>query len=108
MKFVTHYVQHGLSSGTYDAVAAIRFAFGQDTNRADLRAYQLLRSKTVRRVLDLHFRRDGLEVILSDLQRAARKSVKLGLGVTPATVKALATFEAYITKGVDGEHSDAR
>jgi hypothetical protein len=99
--FVVHYVDSGLSDGVYDAVAALRIAYGPDIKRADIRAYQILRNKKVKKVLDLHFRRSGLESILVDLKRAARQSVRLKLGLTPATVKALAAFEAYISESAN-------
>jgi hypothetical protein len=94
-KFVVRYVEDGLASSGYDAVAALKHAYGPVKN-TEIREYHTLRNKTVKKVLDLHFRRSPLESILADLQRAARKSVKLKLGLTPATVKALAAFEAYV------------
>jgi hypothetical protein len=95
-KFVVRYIDQGLADGTYDAVAALKHAYGSHIKRVDIRAYQILRNKKVKKVLDIHFRRSGLESILADLKRAARKSVKLKLGLTPETVKALAAFEAFV------------
>ena len=95
-RFVVRYIEQGTATGVYDAVDSVKYAVGLHIKHIEIRAYQLLRNKAVRQVLDIHFRRSGLEPILSDLKRAARKSIKLGLGLTPATEKALAAFEAYI------------
>src|ERR1700674_1226889 len=69
-RFVTHYIDGAVMNGVYDATAAIRHAYGSATKNADLRAYQILRNRKVKKVLDLHFRRSELDSILSGLQRA--------------------------------------
>ena len=86
-KFVWHYIENGLASGSYDAIGAVKFAYGQNIKHAAIRARQSLNNKHVAEVLRLHFRRSPLESILSDLRHAAKKSVKLGMGLTPPTVK---------------------
>ena len=95
-RFVVRYIDQGTVNGTYDAVDAVRHAYGMNTKYVEIRAYQILRNRTVKKVLDIHFRRSGLDSILSDLRRAAKQSVKLKLGLTPATVKALTAFAAFV------------
>ena len=97
-KFVIDHVGAGLVSGTYDAVSAVRFAYGQEIKNPQIRAHQILNNRHVRRVLNLHFRRSDLEILLSDLKRAAQKSARLGVGLTPETTKALHAFEEYVAR----------
>jgi hypothetical protein len=94
-RFVVDYVAMGLDSGTYDAVAATRFALGQNKPNIQVRAHQMMSNQRIRHVLDLHFRRSELEVLLSAIQRAAKKSDKLGL-LYPAVAKALIVFAKYV------------
>lgn len=96
-RFVVRYIEQGTTTGVYDAVDAVKYAIGSHIKHIEIRAYQLLRNKAVRQVLDIHFRRSGLESILADLKRAAKKSVKLKLGLTPETAHALIAFEKYVT-----------
>jgi hypothetical protein len=97
-RFVIDYIGAGLVSGTYDAVEAVKWAYGHEMKNAKIRAHQILNNKQVRHVLNMHFRRSEIEIILSDLQRAAKKSVRLGVGLTPETAKALIAFEQYVSR----------
>lgn len=97
-RFVVSYIDQAVATGVYDAVDSIRRAYGQSIKTPELRAYQILRNKKVKKVLDLHFRRSELDSILSELQRAARKSAKMKGGLTPATKKALEAFAAFVAR----------
>jgi hypothetical protein len=94
-KFVGHYIRRGLETGTYDEVSAVMFAYSPKAH-VNIRAGQCLRNRHIRKVLDLHFRRSPLEAILADLRKAARQSVKLKMGLTPATSKVLQAFARHV------------
>ena len=96
--FVMRYVRVGLATGTYDAVAATKIAYPRATKNANIRSYQLQAGKKIRTVLDLHFRRGELEILLSDLKRLVKKSTKQGLGLTPQIARVLVTFEKFVEK----------
>ena len=97
--WVTRFVSKGHTTGIFDAEDAVMMAYGKDTEHLKLRAYQMLHKKRIQKVL---YGVGNLELILSDLQRAAKKSVKLGMGLTPRTVTALAAFEKYVTEKSNG------
>lgn len=95
-RFVLHYVAKGFALGTYDAVAAVEFAYHPKKN-IQIRAHQIMTNRHVRHVLDLHFNRSELDVLLIDLQRAVKKSGKIGT-LTPQVAKALVAFTECVAK----------
>jgi hypothetical protein len=94
-RFVVFYAAHGLETGEYNALLAVRDAIGESKPNLQVRASQLLNNSRVRRVLDLHFKRSELQVLLDSIPRAAKKSNKLGL-LSPAVGKALIAFEKFV------------
>jgi hypothetical protein len=99
-----------MATGIYDAVAAVQFAYaknGVEVKNANIRAYQILRSNRIRKILDLHFKRSGLEHTLNQLRRCADKSAKLGV-LSPETKRALAVFAKYVTQEVALEVTDTK
>ena len=90
--FVARLISLGIASGKYNATSAADFAY--KTRFPASMGSQLLRQKKIRRVMDLHFGRSGLESILADLQAAAAKSKKAGL-LTRRVVRLLGVFEKY-------------
>lgn len=99
-KFIIIYVGIGYSSaeGTYDAVRAVTKAYGKSKSslpNATVRAHQIMRNKHVLACLDIHFGVSPLQRLLEDIQRAAKKSSRLGL-LSPAVGKALIAFEEYV------------
>lgn len=94
--FTLHYITFGYESGVYDALKAAALAYGsKHKTPIKIRAYQLLAHRRIRRVLDLHFHRSELEVLLADLQRVVKKSEKVG-AFTPQVAKALVAFTKYV------------
>jgi hypothetical protein len=92
--FVARYISGGFLTGRYDATDAAATAYR--TKNPVVLGAELIGQSKIKRVLDLHFRRSGLESILTDLRRAAKKSAKRG--ITSETVRALAAFDKYVAK----------
>ncbi len=103
--FVLSYVNKGLVEGVYDAVAAMKASYGPNIKTPKIRAYQILNNRHVRRVLDLHFHRSELDILLSDLRRATDKSLRLKM-LTPEAVRALAAFEKFVKENAEKENAD--
>lgn len=93
--FVSKFISDGLvSHGHYDATAAAKLAY-ETKNPQNLGA-GLLRVRKIKRVLAIHFRTSPLDGILLDVQMCARRSARLGVGITPKLKRALLAFEKYV------------
>ena len=86
-----------MTTGRYDAVDACKLAY-KTVRYAELRAYQLLGNKRLRRILDIHFQRSAMDSLLADLHRVIKRSLRRGSkqpGVNPDLTAALAFFEKH-------------
>jgi hypothetical protein len=103
--FCALYVSSGFLTGAYDAAdAAARIYKTKDARSAAALGAELLGQRKIRTVLDAHFGRSALDSILSDFQKAVKRSLRRGnrkfIVLTPELGRALELFEQYIsTKG---------
>ncbi len=95
--FLGKYIAEGMTTGRYDAVEACKIAY-PNTKYAELRAYQLLGNKRLRRVLDIHFQRSAMDSLLADLHRVIKRSLRRGSKqprVNPDLTTAIQFFEKH-------------
>lgn len=90
--FVLKLVALGLTTGRYDATVAAGFAY--TTKNPEILGAELMGQRKIKRVLDIHFCRSGLDSILADL-RVVVKQARRQRELTPALEKALLAFEKY-------------
>jgi len=108
--FSARYIASGLSSGTYDAVGAVQTAYATSPANAVLLSYELLGNRKIKKVLDLHFGRTPLDAMLSDLEKAIRKSLRKDSksgGLSIATVQALAFYERHTGQQIEAARGAA-
>ena len=76
--FLARYISNGTVTGTYDAEEACRLAYPKCTSdkAIQVRACQLLAKPTIRRVLDLHFRRSEAESLLIEVRRLLKRALR--------------------------------
>ncbi len=100
--FVLHYISGGLTTGDYDATAAAQIAYNcAKPETARVLGWETLGKSKVKAVLNLHFRRspeDSLNLILTDLHKAIRKSLKKTGEPSVATVEAIKWYEKQVRK----------
>jgi hypothetical protein len=95
--FLSRYVSVGMTTGRYDAVEACKIAY-KNTKYAELRAYQLLGNKRLRKIIDAHFQRSAMDSMLADLHSVIKRSLRRGSkvrGANPDLTAALAFFEKH-------------
>jgi len=99
--FVRSYIESGLSTGTYDALAATQAAYEVTSKNAVSMSYEVLGNKKIKAVLNLHFGRTQFDSILTDLEgvlsKTLKRDAKMG-GLSVATSKALEFYERHVQK----------
>jgi hypothetical protein len=103
--FVRLYIESGMSTGTYDALAAVQSAYEIAAKNAVNLSYELLGNRKIKAVLNLHFGRTEFDSILIDLGRALSKTLKrdakTGI-LSVATSKALEFYERHVAAKTPG------
>jgi hypothetical protein len=100
--FVALYVASGFLTDTYDATAAVQKVYRtKDEKSAGALGAELLGQRKIRTVLDAHFGRNALDALLTDLQKAVKRSLRRSnkkfIVLTPELARALEIFEQYVT-----------
>jgi hypothetical protein len=98
--FCALYVSSGFLTGKYDAgEAAAKVYRTKDAKSAAALGAELLGQSKIRRLLDAHFGKSALDSMLSDLQKAVKRSVRRGskkfVMITPEVAQALLLFDKY-------------
>jgi hypothetical protein len=100
--FVLAYISHGLTTGDYDATAAAQAAYDcAKPETARVLGWETLGKSKVKAVLNLHFRRspeDSLNLILTDLHKAIRKSLRKDGVPSVATIESIKWYERQLRK----------
>jgi len=81
--FLCRYISDGIATGNYDAESAARIAYPKCCRSAKavkVRALQILALKSVKRVLDSHFRRTSLQSALDEVRRLIRRAMRRNSG----------------------------
>jgi hypothetical protein len=105
--FVSRYIESGMTTGNYDAPAAVAAAY--KTTAPEILSYQVLGSKKVQRVLNLHLGRSDMDFILertADLiQKSIRRDSKKG-GLSTATTNAIRFLSREQRRAAGGKSED--
>lgn len=72
--FVAVLIVLGSMTGDYNAEEAASLAYG--TVNGQVLGLELMQQSKIKRVLDIHFRRDPMDSLLSDLHRAIKKALR--------------------------------
>jgi hypothetical protein len=92
--FCARYCSVGIQTGRYSATEAAAVTYA--TKHPQNLGAGLLRQRKIRKVLDIHFRTSPLDAILINLETCARRSAKLGMGLSSKCKRALLAFHAHV------------